>query len=104
MQSPMELNLFCHRMILNLFSRMLPPKFRFLVQLEQFPLVLVCHWLFLGPHLRIFPVVFPDREDSSLSGFSLVLSGLDLLSERVALPLDRAKTRNKYGMCCAMMP
>jgi hypothetical protein len=32
-----------------------------------------------------------------------VLSGLDLLSERVALPLDRAKTRNKYGMCCAMM-
>ncbi len=35
-----------------------------------------------------FPVWFPDREDSSLSGFSLVLSGSDLLSERVALPLD----------------
>jgi hypothetical protein len=35
-----------------------------------------------------FPVWFPDRGDSSLSGFSLVLSGSDLLSERVALPLD----------------
>jgi hypothetical protein len=45
--------LFCHWMILILFSRMLPPKFCFPVQLEQFPLVLVCHWLFLGPHLRI---------------------------------------------------
>ena len=35
-----------------------------------------------------FPILFPDREDSSLYGFSLVLSGSDLLSERVALPLD----------------
>jgi hypothetical protein len=35
-----------------------------------------------------FPVWFPDREDPSLSGFSLVLSDSDLLSDKVALPLD----------------
>ena len=52
MPPPQFLFLFCHWMILILFSRMLPPKFRFPVQLEQFHLVLVCHWLFLEPHLR----------------------------------------------------
>jgi hypothetical protein len=76
-------------MILTLFSRMLPPKFRFPVQ-------------YVGavstrPGLPLsvsrtpsanFPVWFPDREDPSLSGFSLVLSDSDLLSDKVALPLD----------------
>ena len=47
-----------------------------------------------------FPLLFPDREDSSLYGFSLVLSGSDLLSERVVLPLDEFSAFGPVGYAC----